>query len=304
MQEHEGDRTVDRRRLLRRAGTIAVGAAGVSAAGAVLATPAQAADGDSLVLGSTGDANNRATTTTTLELTASADADRRTALRLENPAGAALSVTQTSPSLAAPAGSVFVDEVGDIATVSADAQGAYVTYAYSPTWATMVVPISPVRWLDTRYASSRAHIVPGSATLDSTGRIVPRNSTTAPDMVLDLSDLFAGGFGAVQANLTVVNPAGTGYASLWDDGAYPGTSSINYGTSLPALANFTQTLIGPNSRIRLRTSKAAHFLFDIVGFVVADPYAQLVGFGTMAGSQQLSAQDATPSVRKRRPPVR
>jgi hypothetical protein len=293
MQEQDEARAVDRRRLLRRAGTFAAGVAGAGVAGAVVATPAQAAPGDPVVkeLPNTG-----------------GDADTPL-VRLENAAGAALSVAptdfaQTNPPidpLAAPAGSIFVDEWGDHATIGDLGQGKFVTYAYSPTWATMVIPVRPVRWLDTRFSAGRAHIVPGSATFDSYGRVVPKNSTTTPDLILDLSDIFFGGPGAVQANLTVAGPAAAGWASLWDSGTFPGTSSINYSYPLPAgLANFTQTMIfddvANNRRsIRLKTSRAAHFFLDIVGFVVADQFVQLAG-------PLMAANAAGRTSGKRRPP--
>jgi hypothetical protein len=300
MQEQDETRTVDRRRLLRRAGTIAVGAAGVTAAGAVVAAPAQADPGDNVVIGA---ANTGADSTTTL----TSGTEAKPTVRLENPVagGSALSVKPGAPtSVAAPAGSVFVDEFGDFAAIGDlnDTQGPFVNYAYSPTWATMVVPIRPVRWLDTRSPAGRAHIVPGSATFDSSGRVVPKNSNTTPDLILDLSDLLDEGFAAVQANLTVAGPAAGGWASLWDSGSFPGTSTINYGSPLPAgLANFTQTVVQSTATrrsIRLKTSRAAHFFLDIVGFVVTDPFAQLIGAATM------SARAAGPSAAKRRPPKR
>ncbi|HEX2771538.1 MAG TPA: hypothetical protein VHN18_03805 [Micromonosporaceae bacterium] len=299
MQEQDEARAVDRRRLLRRAGTIAVGAAGVTAASAIVSAPAQAAS----------------TPVVTEQPNIGGDADTPT-VRLENPAagGAALSVSQSDPDVTAPAGSIFVDKVGDIATVAEDAAGRYVTYLYSPTWASMVVPIRPLRWLDTRNSAGRAHIVAGSVTFDASGRVKPKYSNTVPDLKLDLSDLFAGGYGALQANLTVVSPANSGWAAIWDAGTFPGTSSINYGTALPALSNYVQTPIaetpitgGTRRFVSLKTNQPVHLIVDIVGFVVADPFAQLSGAAASAGATTLgtaSADGGSQPLRKRRPPTR
>lgn len=271
MQEQDNGRTVDRRRVLRRAGTLAAGVAGAGVAGAVVATPAQAADGSQLVI---GQAN---TGTATTKLTAGGAATP--AVRLENTAGSALSVLPTDPTVSAPPGSIFVDRYGDVSAIgNTDGKGAtvspYVTYAYSPTWAMMPWPVRTVRWLDTRYSTKRGNIVAGSASYDSSGRVIPKNSTTVPDMVINLSGFFKGGVGAVQANLTVVYPTGLGWAALWDAGTFPSNSSINYVKGVN-VANFTQTLIGPDRYIRFKTSLPVAVILDIVGFVVADPFAQL-----------------------------
>lgn len=286
-QDNDEDRSVNRRRLLRRAGTVAAGVAGAGVVSAVVSSPAQAATGDNFVLGT---ANTAGATT---KLTAG-DATQP-ALRLENAVagGAPLSVgplvttgTPSDPntwvtqkaSTQAPVGSVYADDFGDVHVIGAPLGGQlgpqYDNMLYSPTWATMVAPIRPVRWVDTRFAELRTHIVPGSATFDGSFRVVPKNSNTVPDMIIDLSAIFAGGFGAVQANLTVLLPVAQGFASLWDAGDWPGTSSINYVPAVPEIANFTQTLIAPDRTIRLKTNRSAQFILDIVGFVMTNPFQQ------------------------------
>jgi hypothetical protein len=218
-----------------------------------------------------GSANTGGTTTTTLT---SGNATNPT-LRLNNAAGPPLAVQpieweQIDPTTA-PAGSVFVDTYGDYNAIGEEGGQKFRVMAYSPTWATMPIPVAPFRWVDTRNAAGRANLLAGS-TFDSAGRLMPKNSNTVPDAIVDLSLLFAGGFGAVQANLTVVNAVSGGYASLWDEGPFPGISNINYATG--TLANFTQTLIGSDQAIRVKTSKAAIILIDITGFIVTDPFTQ------------------------------
>jgi hypothetical protein len=271
MQEQDQSRTVGRRKLLRRAGTVAAGAAGAGVVGSMVGSPAQAAPGDPVVIGSA--TNSGGTTTTTLT---SGNATNPT-LRLENESGSALSVNllETIDASTAPPGSIFLDEYGDFNAIGfVPGEGRFLTTAYSPTWATMTIPVAPFRWVDTRNAAGRAFLRPGSS-FDSAGRLLPKNSNTTPDAIVDLSELFAGGFGAVQANLTVVNPAAVGNVSLWDAGTWPGTSSINYSPTLPALANFTQTVIGEDLGIRVKTNQAVAIILDIVGFVVTDPFWQL-----------------------------
>jgi hypothetical protein len=299
-EDEDTERAINRRRLLRRAGTLAAGAAGVGAVAAI-ASPAHAATGDPMLLGSANVAG--ATTTVT-----AGDASNPT-LSLANSAGPGIAVTPlatdpvtgvtAAPSTTVPVGSIYADDWGDLHAIGQPA-GAGVKYAnmlYSPTWATMVVPVRPVRWLDTRNAAQRAHIVPGSATFDSAWRVLPRNSNTVPDLILDLSAVFVGGLGALQANLTVASPTGNGWVALWDSGTFPGTSSINFTPAEGAIANFTQTVIDPIAKtVQMKVSKPVQIILDIVGFVVSDPFSQLTGPPPAAG-----ALGATPMWQKRVP---
>jgi len=286
MHTNDQGRSINRRRLLRRAGTIAAAVAGAGAVAAV-ATPAEAANGDPVLAG----LGVTATNTTTI----SAHDLAEPTLKLENnTTGAPLAVlplvtnlgtgTTEQPSLASPVGSLFGDDFGDFWGIGdPDATGRYRNLLYSPTWATMVVPISPIRYMDTR--NKRQFIVPGSASFDSIGRVLPKNSNTVPDLVLDLSSIFAQGFGAVQANFSVLRPVTSGFASLWDAGPFPGTATILYNPVMVELSNFTQTLIGPDQTIRLKTNRAAQFVFDIVGFVMTNPFEQFTSLVTATGAQ-------------------
>ncbi len=269
MSKHEAGRSINRRRLLRRAGTVAAAVAGAGAVGAI-ATPASAADGDPMVVGGSytgGTATNPA-------------------LKLQNTTGAALALAPITfpaqPNTAAPGGSLYTDDYGDVYGIGqiGGAGPKFATQLYSPNWATMTIPISPMRWVDTRNPSSGGlgalHLV-GTFGRDSSGRLIPKGlGNPAADVIIDLSDLFLGGFGAVQANLTVHSAVSAGFASLWDQGSFPGTSSINY-VAGTAIANFTQTLIGDAGTISFKTQRTCHFILDIVGFVVTDPFAQFGG---------------------------
>jgi hypothetical protein len=304
MQEHD-DRALNRRRLLRRAGTVAAGVAGAGVVGAATASPAQA-DSHPLVLGTSNTEDAQTTLTNT---TGSAE---QNALRLQNGTGAALSLQPLTtdpgsgaiqpPSAAAPVGSLYADDWGDFYGVGQPSGTGqkFITPLYSPNWATMVIPTSPFRFLDSRFAQGRIFVEPGSASFDGAGRVLPRR-TNDPDLVLDLSSIFAGGFGAVQATLTAVIPAVAGFGSLWPSGAWPGTSSINFHPALPAIATFTQTVIGTDRKIRLKTEHPAAFIVDIVGFVLTDPFTQFTD-AAANGQVQSAAGKAVPALwQKRRP---
>jgi hypothetical protein len=294
---------IRRRRLLRGAGTVVAAAAGVGAIGA-MANTAAAADGDPVTIGAANTGGPNST-----RLTAGSAANPTLVLDNSASGGAPLALHPMTgaewPSDSAPVGSVYADDWGDFYGIGqpGGVGSKYTNLLYSPTWATMVIPISPIRYLDTRVASLRQFVVPGSATFDSAGRVVPKNSNTVPDLVLDLSPILLGGRAAVQANFTALQPLAQGFASLWDQGPWPGTSSINYIPSVPEIANFTQTVVGSDMRIRLKTQRACQFIIDIVGVVVSDPFSQLnPSFGGSAAAAAAGAN--RPLWERQRPPQR
>ncbi|MEV4757465.1 hypothetical protein AB0J86_20440 [Micromonospora sp. NPDC049559] len=275
MQEQDDAHKVDRRRLLRQAGAVAAGAAGATVAAAAVAGPAQADPGGNLIIGTSNDGG--ATTTTLV----SGDVSHP-ALRLQTPGGAALSVAPTKSTdvnTNPPAGSVFVDQWGDVATIGdlGDGSGKYVNYLYSPTWATMTVPVYPDRYLHTGSASGRSFIVPGTATIDSSGRLVPRNVADGADLVLDLTAYLRPevGYAALQCNLTAVSAAAAGWATMWSgEDDVPPLGGINYQAG-SAITNYVQTIIHPeNTTVSIKVNQRVVLVVDIMGFVLTDPVWQ------------------------------
>src|SRR5262249_10510417 len=163
--EEENERHVGRRRLLRGAGAVVAGVAGAGVVSAVDATPAEATQGSAVLAG----LPNTETDTTGIELTGATMPEAKSPLRLTNAAGPGLTIDPIDGSkigTAPPAGSVFVDTFGDISTVGDVGAGKFNNIMYSPTWATMPVPVNPVRWLDTRgLGPGTVHVVPGSGTI-------------------------------------------------------------------------------------------------------------------------------------------
>jgi hypothetical protein len=278
--EEELEHQVGRRRLLRRAGVVVAGVAGAGVAGAVAATPASADTGQSAVLGQANTANE----TTAISLTGTvANPEAKAALRLTNAAGPVLTADpvdfNTAVTTAPPAGSIFVDDFGDFWTVG-DVGGKFINSTYSPTWATMPFPVSPFRILDTRTTAGRANVVAGSASYDTAGRVITHPTTLNPDLVLDFSSILVPNYVAVQINLTVAIPVKPGWAAVWGEGDFPGTSSINFQTGI-AIANFTQSeLTGvfqgstePFGHLKLKASQNCAFIVDVLGFITPDPFA-------------------------------
>ena len=253
------------RRGLLRGGAVLAGVA-AGAAVAMLPSPAAAADGDNVVLG----ADNAASTTTSVTIggdTGSSSA----ALSVTNVDGPALRLEPL------PDGWTGQLEIGDLAgsdlgpIVGVDTlSGTATTYLVTGVDLANVpspFPSEPKRLIDLRTASGRSAIIrrSSSTALAADGKLRAGQwidigiVLTAPDYVLD----------AIFANLTVVAPAGSGFAQLYPPGVRPGTSSINYVTG-QTLANAafvgTGAVLGQHA-VRLYTSRDAWFLVDVTGGV-------------------------------------
>jgi hypothetical protein len=266
--------TVDRRRLLRRAGTVAAGVAGAGVAGAVAATPAQAAPGDPVLQ---GQVNNAGTATTAITSNGSVEPT----LVAYNPYSEAVgSGTAAGPALRlvpngdwlkdeSPAGSLSADSLG-VPWVSVQYPGFTFSHrALTDFNANFTVPITPTRAVDTRSAAGRARILNPSGNIDSAGRLIANRSIN-----VDLSDL-AFFPDAVLLNATVTGPGGGGFVTVWQFGtSRPGVSSINFASG-QTLSNFVFATSGFNeaqsvfSAVSVFSSQTTHVILDLVAFVVS-----------------------------------
>lgn len=181
---------------------------------------------------------------------------------------------------AAPGGSLYIDQWGDIWTVG-DLNGfKFVHQAYSPTWATMTVPVKPRRWLDTRgLGVGNSNVVPGSANITQDGRIVPKG-TNGPDLVLDFSSELVETYVAVQVIVSVHASPGDGWLTLWGDGVWPEAVSVNFlggrvigGFAQCELTGVFQQSTEPFGRMKLKITHQAAVTIDVVGFITPDKYA-------------------------------
>ncbi|MCO1596325.1 hypothetical protein M8C17_14275 [Micromonospora sp. RHAY321] len=274
MTEHE-DKTVNRRRLLRRAGTVAAGVAGTTVVGAAVAGPAQADPGQAVLQGA---ANNAGATTTALTSTGAG-----ATLRLENTSTTTVDGTVFArPSLqltprgnvlnpASEAGSIGMDTDGNIQVVAEFGGYKYLEYVHTTGNSNQIVPITPQRLVDTRSAASRARIVNASSTtLDSSGRL--RDGQT---IHIDLSDFV--NFGdALFGNLTVTTAVAGGFVQIFPFGApRPANfSTINYLTN-QVLSNSFMSGIGYEDvengltdAISVYAARTTHIIIDVVAFVI------------------------------------
>ncbi|HVE63856.1 MAG TPA: hypothetical protein VNB94_08660 [Mycobacteriales bacterium] len=255
---------LDRRAMLRRGGAVL---AGLAAAPLLLAEPAAAATGDSLVLGST---TNTATNGDVTRLSA-ANAGKPVLEVSNTDAGAAAAAAQpvlrlTSASAARPIAATVGDR-GDLAI----ADEIFLNFAHTGAasgdrdvlWGNVftsqfanfieILP-QPQRILDTRDGTGRL-----GSTLKRPG---------GSETIVDVSGLVVEGL-AVFGNLTVTGPDGSGFLAT-----YPGvrpnplTSSINYVRG-QTVANFA--LVGlTGDAFKIFTSQQTHIVFDAVGFLVFD----------------------------------
>ncbi|MFG1895929.1 hypothetical protein ACGFIP_18115 [Micromonospora zamorensis] len=276
MSENE-DKTVNRRRLLRRAGTVAAGVAGTAVVGATVAAPAQAAPGDPVIQGATNAAGNSNTALTsngggpTLRLentstTTTADGTVlvRPALQL-TPSGDVLHIDS-------PGGSIGMDTDGNIQVVAERGGDRYLEYVHTTGNSNQIVPVSPQRVIDTRSAGSRTRILNASSTtLDGSGRL--RDGQT---IHVDLSD-FAFFSDALFGNLTVTTAVASGFVQIFPyRSPRPANfSTINYLTN-QVISNSFMSGVGydpdPESPltdvISVYAARTTHIIIDVVAFVI------------------------------------
>lgn len=262
---------VNRRRLLRGAGVAVAGAVGAGVA-ASMATPADAASGDPVLAGKSVDAGTDTTTITTNNGT-------NATLVLDNAAGPTLTFGPTSqlpnePNSSAP-GSVIGDQYGNLFTnqVFTDNTGVnsnFYTRVMTDGWATQVVPIDPIRVLDTRDPKLSGDLI--NAKRDSTGRLIAGTTGT----LLDISSRVNGAT-AAQMNVTVVGAAAAGFVTIFSGaGTRPNASTVNYAASA-ALSNFAQTVVATTTDPNIHdvfgifTSQTTHLIIDLVGFILQTP---------------------------------
>jgi hypothetical protein len=288
-REHEdNERTVDRRRLLRRAGTVAAGVAGAGVVTAVAAAPAQATDGSALIQGQT---NTGGAPTTTV---ANSSANATVALS-NSGAGPQLQLTPsaTFDASIAPAGSLAADSFGELWSGVDLGSGPFPVLVYTTLTANITETLgTPQRVLDTRTAAGRANLISPGSNIDGSGRIIGGRTVN-----LNLSGLVNIGL-TVMGNLTVVSPAATSYVTVFANGTpRPATSNINFNAN-QILSNFTISAIGgdPNSAtqhdvISIYCNTTTHVIFDVMAFVVQDSSQVLGGLSAQASrAGALSAQ--------------
>lgn len=266
--------TVDRRRLLRRAGTVAAGVAGAGVAGAVAATPAQAAPGEAVVQGAVNNAAATATTVTSngpVAPTLVLDNTYTEVVGAGTAAGPGLRLVPHGDWLKdeSPAGSLSADSLG-LPWVSVQYPGFTFSHRVLTDFnANATVPITPTRAVDTRSAAGRARILNPAGNIDSAGRLIANRSIN-----IDLSDL-AFFPDAVLLNATVTGQGAAGFLTVWEFGTTrPGVSSINFSSGVN-LSNFVFATSGFNeaqsvfSAISVFSSQTTHVLLDLVAFVVS-----------------------------------
>jgi hypothetical protein len=247
---------LDRRALLRRAGTVAAIAGGAAVVQAAGGGTASAAAGGPAILG----ANDAGTNTTAI--TSAATSGATLALDNTGTTNAALSLADCQPGystlLTKTTGELYADG-GDLFWV--DKIGKAGAFVFTETTANQVVGITPKRMLDTRTAPGRLNIVlpaTGPSPLDSAGRLIGLRWLN-----VDLSSL-ADFFESAFVNLTAVSPTAPGYLTIspapaLNNGA-PATSSLNYG-----LANLANAAVVPSidGTVWIYTLRTTHVILDV-----------------------------------------
>ncbi|MEH0845497.1 hypothetical protein V6U81_24205 [Micromonospora sp. CPCC 205711] len=298
---NDQDQTVNRRRLLRRAGTVAAGIAGTAAVGAATAAPAQADQGQPVVQGVTNDSGGSSTTVQNAVASSAA-------LRLANTATGTdpLGNTTAGPALRlAPAGDIISEdaEVGSVsmsqdgtiwAVTGADGDYRFRDYLRTDRNSNSLVPVVPQRVIDTRTAAGRNRIMNPSGNLDSSGRLLAGKT-----IQVSLEDfVFLGQ--AVYGNLTVTGPLQAGFVTVFPyPGAVPAASTINFQAN-QTLSNFFLSGITPlGDWVAIYAQRTTHVILDATAFVVASGQ---VNPAILPADGELAAQDPRARIARRSKP--
>ncbi len=143
---------------------------------------------------------------------------------------------------------------------------------------TLMNPLtSSVRICDTR--SGNPSQLSGSQAQCNSKRLSPSTELTVA--VAGVGGLPATGLEAVNMNLTVVNPAGPGFVTVWPDGqSEPLVSNIDFqkGAVLP---NMTQVTVGSDGKIDLESNSSVDVVLDVDGYFAAGSGAGYVPIAPM-----------------------
>ena len=280
MDEELINRRVARRRLLAKAGTVAATVAGAGAVSAAIASPAEAAPGQNLVI---GQVNDGGTVTTALDNASVSNAtlalanDGTATVSGLKKAGAPLTLVPNGDYVLGPVGSLGVSTDGTLWSTGNDpASGAFADFVRTGSNSTIVYPFAPVRMLETRpeQAGGKAGILNPSV-LNAQG-FLPAGQT----LHLSLDSLLVWGW-AVFANITVIAGGQTGYLAAYPSGTpLPLASNVNF-TPGQVVANFAAIGVGTYgsppaagsalNAISIYVNAPAKVIIDIAGAVVNYP---------------------------------
>jgi hypothetical protein len=287
---NETERPLDRR-LLLRGGAVLAGAAGVTVIGAAMGpTAAQAADGQTAVVGQP----NTADSTTSLAIGA-AQGSAAPTLALSNAAGPVLRLTSGSGyDGGLKIGEVAVTEDGPEIGVDGGAGAGAVT-----TWLAtgldldqipITLPINPERLLDTRTAAGREGV-----RTTSRGALNSNHQLKAGawlDVAIATTDFY--GLEAAFLNVTAATPSANGFIAAYPPGPRPGISTLNYVKNQSA-ANATFILTGVADEdpdwyvVRIFSTATTHVAVDLTGVsLLGDSGARSASQGT--ASQRKAAK--------------
>ncbi|NUR70612.1 MAG: hypothetical protein HOU81_07310 [Hamadaea sp.] len=284
------DNAVNRRKLLRRAGTVAAGVGAAGVASAIVSSPASASDGVALIQG-----DNAAGTVAT---NISSSAGTSTLNLTNSGAGAPLTLTAKSVEwdelgqTGMPDGSLaYGDDGYHYSTWGTTTKHGLVGKTYDTSWSSMPVPLDvPQRVLDTRYANTRG-LVLNPGVLDAAGRLVKGQS-----LFVDLSDYAYFAWG-VFGTLAAISPTAAGFMTAYPLGeTRPATANLGFAANQNVSNSFFGATGSANVAGAIRTTGLAifanvttHVILDVFGFAVSD-YWDVTPTGSVQGAR--SAQDA------------
>jgi hypothetical protein len=130
---------------------------------------------------------------------------------------------------------------------------------------------NPGNWIKVSHGGYRPLATPQRAydSRNADGKLRPGDGDISNPRTIPITGVVSGvpsNAIAVAGNLTVTQPEGIGFGTIWPGGAWPGTSNINFVAS--DLANsFTVGLSGSGT-VNVAAWAPAHVIIDISGFIL------------------------------------
>jgi hypothetical protein len=277
------ERPRSRRALLQAAGV----AAGAVAASRLLAPePAFAADGGNMVLGQA----NAATSATTLATSGAIANNGALSVTGANAdygvygSGKSYGLTGVGPGGVLGLGTVGGVFSGSITAINLDPQataGAPAGQAFRGDMAVdstgvlwlCVAAGTPGTWIKVSHGGTRLLPTPSRA-YDSrsvpAGKLQTGSGDTATPRAIPIVGVVAAvppNAVGVVGNMTVTEAVAGGFGTIWPNGAWPGTSNINFVANVN-LANAFTVGLSPGGTVSVAASAVTHMIIDITGYIL------------------------------------
>jgi hypothetical protein len=253
-----GELRADRRHIVR---LLAAGMAGAVGAAALSNRPVAATDGQPVLQGVVNDGTEATIVHATNNTALVALGDNGYGIDADGLYGNARFLSSGDPIVGTPAwaGTLYVDGAGDwwAATTSSQVDGQWRKLAGPSTAGSLHVLPTPVRVYDSRPGEQPAAVGPKTPLAAGTPRSigVTQNASGVDTRAR-----------AALITLTVTATGGPGFVTVWPQGPWPGTSTINFSGAAQTIATTTVAALASGATFLAQSNTTTDVLVDVIGY--------------------------------------